>query len=325
MSKEIDTRGLTKLGTLRQLEIFMSIARQGSIGRAAQELHLSQPSVSMQVRKLSEAIGLPLYELMGKKLNLTDAGREVQAAGEEIFGSIESLKNRLDEMKGLQQGVLRIAVVSTAKYFLYHVLGPFCDEFPGVEVEFKVGNRQEIIARMAANLDDLYIVGEPPEDIDLVTHPFLPNPIVVVASKKHDLAKRKAVSWDELLDQRFLLREEGSGTRYCLEQHFDQINRAMPRGMTIQSNEAIKYAVMANMGVSMLSAYVLFDAKEMTQLPVEGFPIMSQWHIAHLRQKQLAPVAQRFLSYMLEHGPQLLPMARIQDNISAAKSGRWNS
>ena len=323
MVAPIDTHLLTKLGTLRQLEIFMTVAAHNSIARAAEQLHLTQPTVSIQVRKLSDAIGLPLYEVIGKQLSLTAVGRDVVAAGEEIFDAVNRLNHRINDVKGLQSGVLKIAVVSSAKYFLYHVLGPFCERYPGVEVEFNVGNRGEILARMADNLDDLYILGELPGDIDLVEYPFLPNPIVVVASIKNPLAKREKISWKDLSDQRFIVREEGSGTRFCVEQYLAKKKLTLPRAMTIQSNEAIKYAVMANMGISILSAYVLFDTKEMTQLKVTGFPIMSQWHVVHLRDKRLSIVAERYLRFMLDHGPELLPMERIEDNVRSAKEGRW--
>ncbi len=323
MVKSLDTHLLTKLGTLRQLEIFIAVAEQGSIVRAAEQLHLTQPSVSMQVRKLSEAIGLPLYEVIGKKLSLTDIGEEVVAAGKEIFDTVNRLNHRINDIKGLESGVLRIGVVSTAKYFLYHILGPFCERYPGVEVEFNVGNHSEISSRMSENLDDLYIVGDAPDGLDVVEYPFLPNPIAVVASVKNPLAKRKNLRWKDLQEQRFIMREQGSETLLNIEKYFHQKNISLPRAMTIQSNEAIKYAVVANMGISILSAYILFDTKELTQLKVSGFPIMAQWHVSHLRDKRLSIVAEKFLRFMLDHGKELLPMERINQNIKAAKDADW--
>ncbi|ARN72955.1 LysR family transcriptional regulator [Oceanicoccus sagamiensis] len=323
MPKSIDTHLLTRLGTLRQLEIFMAVAEQGSIVRAAEQLHLTQPSVSMQVRKLSEAIGLPLYEVIGKKLSLTDVGEEVVAAGTEIFDAVNRLSHRINDIKGLEAGVLRIAVVSTAKYFLYHVLGPFCERYPGVEVEFNVGNRSEIVARMQDNLDDLYILGDTPEGMEVVEYDFLPNPIVVVASVKNPLAKRKKLTWSDLLEQRFILREQGSETLLNIEKYLQQKQLSLPRTMTVQSNEAIKYAVIANMGISILSAYTLFDSKEMTQLKVSGFPIMAKWQVSHLKDKRLSIVAEKFLRFMLDNGKELLPMERIEKNIKAAKLADW--
>ncbi|WP_101759325.1 LysR family transcriptional regulator [Oceanicoccus sp. KOV_DT_Chl] len=307
MTTTIDTHLLTKLGTLRQLQIFMSVAQCGSIGRAAEQLHLTQPSVSMQVRKLSEAIGLPLYEVIGRKLNLTAVGHEVLAAGEEIFDAVNRLNHRISDIKGLDSGILKIAVVSTAKYFLYHVLGPFCERYPGVDVEFTVGNRSEIIERMHKNLDDLYIIGNPPDEFELIEYPFLPNPVVVIASNKHPLAEAATLDWSDLAEQRFILRELGSDTRLSIEQHLAKYQLSMPKAMTIKSNEAIKYAVIANMGISILSAYILYDSKDLIQLQVTNFPIMSQWQMVHLRDKRLSVVAERFLRFFLEQGNKLLP------------------
>jgi DNA-binding transcriptional LysR family regulator len=321
--KAISSHLLTRLGTLRQLEIFMAVSQQGNIAKAAEYLHLTQPSVSMQVRKLSEAIGLPLYEVIGKKLSLTSTGNEVVAAGEEIFDAVSRLNHRLNDIKGLDAGVLKIAVVSTSKYFLYHVLGPFCEQYPGIEVEFNVGNRREVIARMAQNLDDIYILGDPPEDLDTINYPFLPNPIVVMASSKHPLVKRKKMQWKDLAGQRFIVREQGSGTRYSIEQHLQKKHLKQSRVMTIQSNEAIKHAVIANMGISILSGYILYDTPQLSQLNISGFPIMSHWHMVHLRNKRLSVVAQRFLDFMLEKGEKLLPMARINTNIESSLSGDW--
>ena len=178
----MDTRLLSRLGTLRQLEIFLKVAEHKSIARAAQELHLSHSAVSIQVKKLADTLGLPLHEVLGKKLFLTEAGEEVVKSGHELVSVVSRLDERLNDLKGLHTGHLRVSVVTTAKYFLPRIIGAFCEEYPGVEVEFKVGNRGQILERLAANADDLYIFNDPPANLDVATYRFLPNPLAVIAS-----------------------------------------------------------------------------------------------------------------------------------------------
>ena len=191
----MDTRLLSRLGTLRQLEIFLKVAEYQSIARAAQELHLSHSAVSIQVKKLGETLGLPLHEVVGRQLFLTEAGREVVATGRELVAAISRLDEKLNDLKGLHTGKLRVSVVTTAKYFLPRIIGAFCNDYPGVEVEFKVGNRTQIIQRFEQNLDDLYFFSDPTDDMEIESHPFLPNPLVVIASVRNPLARRKRLRW----------------------------------------------------------------------------------------------------------------------------------
>jgi len=256
MSEVLNMRLLAKLGTLRQIEIFLKIAELGSIARAAEQLHLAQPTVSIQVRKLADAIGLPLYEVIGKRLKLTEAGREVEKAGLEIFSVVNRLDDSINDLKGLQSGTLSISVVTTAKYFIPYVLAPFCELYPGVDVKFHIGNRSTIIERLNSNLDDLYFFSELPENLDIVSYPFLPNPIAVIASKQHALAKRKRLRWSDIENQRFVMRENGSGSLHGVQAYLRSKDLQMHDVITIQSNEAIKHAVMANMGISIMSAYI---------------------------------------------------------------------
>lgn len=325
--KKLDLRLLSKLGTLRQLEIFLKVAELESIARASEQLHLTQPSVSMQIKKLSEAIGLPLYEVIGKRLKLTETGREVAKSGHKVFEVIDNLGERVDELKGLHSGTLSIGVVTTAKYFIPYVLAPFWELYPGVNVNFNEGNREEIIARMANNQDDLYFFSELPDDMDIKSYPFLPNPIAVIASKKHPLATRKRLKWTDVADERFVVREAGSSASICVDKHFASENISIKNSITIQSNEAIKHAVMANMGLGIISAYILSnaDADGITQLNVKGFPILSEWRIVHLNDKTLSPVADRFLQFMLTNSRDLLPMKTIEKNVQKAMKGKWGS
>ena len=316
----MEARLLTRMGTLRQLEIFMKVAEKKSIARAADELYLTQPSVSNQVKTLSEALNIDLYEVIGKQIYLTRAGEEVVQAGKELFETLKRLDENLNAIKGVKSGSLKIAVVTTAKYFLPHILGPFCKQYPDIDVEFKVGNRAQIIDRLKGNLDDLYIFSDPPAELDITRHQFLPNPLAVIASKDNPLCKRKKLKWQDISSQKFLMREEGSGTHNAISQHLKKHKFKIQKRMIIESNEAIKYSVIENMGIAILSAYVLANADEdgLRQLPVETFPIMSHWYLVHLREKKLSLITRYFLEFVLNKHQDVLPMEKIQAQIQRA-------
>lgn len=310
----------SRLGTLRQLEIFLKVAERGSMARAAEELYLSDSAVSLQIRKLAEAIGLPLHEVIGKKLYLTDAGREVAATGEQIFAAIRRLDETINNLKGLTAGRLRIMVVTTAKYFLPRILGPFCRDYPDIDVEFHVGNRAQVIERLNDNRDDLYIFNDLPRDLDIQSHRFLPNPIAVIAAREHPLAGKKGLEWSDLEQETFLMRERGSGTHNAIQRHLRDNGLSLGKTFTIESNEAIKYAVVENMGITILSAYVLADAvaQNLVQLRVAGFPILSDWHVAYPSQKPLSLIAERFLTFVLKRGPDVLPLENLERQVREA-------
>ncbi|MDJ0710730.1 MAG: LysR substrate-binding domain-containing protein [Woeseiaceae bacterium] len=316
----METRLLTRLGTLRQLEIFLKVAEHHSMSRAAEELYLSHSAVSLQIRKLAEAIGLPLHEVIGKQLYLTEAGHEVAATGTQIFASIRRLDESINNLKGLTSGRLAISVVTTAKYFLPRILGPFCRDYPDIDLSFHVGNREEIIRRLNENLDDLYIFNGLPRELDIESFRFLPNPIAVIASGKHSLAGKKRLAWHELENEKFLMREPGSGTFEAIRRHLEANDLKLGKTMTIESNEAIKHAVVEDMGVTILSAYVLADAvgTDLVQLRVKGFPIMSDWYVVHPRAKQLSLIAERFLEFVLKKGPDVLPMENLERQVKRA-------
>lgn len=316
----MNPHSLSRLGTLRQLEIFLKVAETGGISSAAEELHLSHSAVSLQVRKLADTLGIPLHEIVGRRLYLTQAGEEVLRAGRELAGVVARLDERLDDLKGLSTGTLRIAVVTTAKYFLPRILGAFREEHPGIEIEFKVGNRTQIIERFNQNLDDLYVFSDPPEDMEIETFPFLPNPLVVVASVNNPLARRKGLKWEDLAGQTFLLRESGSGTMNAVHQHLDGTGQRIDNRMVIESNETIKFMVMENMGISILSAHGLANAREdgLVQLRLEGFPIMSQWYLAKIPGKRLSLAADRFLEFALNRREDVLPMRQIREQVDRA-------
>ena len=316
----MDSTNFSRLGTLRQLQIFAKVAEHQSMARAAEELFLSQSAISIQIRKLSEAAGLPLHEVIGKQLYLTDAGNEVLAAAQEIFSTIDRLDDTIHNMKGLTAGRLRISVVTTAKYFLPRLLGPFCRDYPDIDVEFYVGNRSQIIERLNNNRDDLYFFNDLPADLDVTSHRFLPNPLAVIASHKHPFTKRKRLKWSDLQSEKFLVREAGSGTQNAVQKHLNKLGLSIEKKITITSNEAIKYAVAENMGFTILSAYVLADGVGLglRQLRVTGFPILSDWHVAYPKQKTLSLTAHRFLEFLLKRGPDVLPMEKLENQLKKA-------
>ena len=294
--------------TLRQLEVFESIARLGSFTRAAEELFLTQPTVSMQIKKLTDAVGLTLFEQVGKKMYLTDAGRELHQTCRDIFERLAQFEMVASDMKGLKAGKLRLAVVTTAKYFAPRLLGMFCQRYPGVEVSLKVSNRERVLERLADNQDDLYILGQPPEEVDAVAQAFLENPLVVLAPVNHPLANKKRLPLKLIAEEPFLSREPGSGTRIATERIFSEQGLKLKIRMELGSNEAIKQAIIGGLGISVLSRHTLaLDAPmgQLAVLDVQGFPIDRQWYYAYPSGKQLSIVAQAFLGY-LQQAPQFL-------------------
>lgn len=290
--------------TLRQLEVFNAIVRHGSFTRAAEELFLTQPTVSMQIKKLTDAVGLPLFEQIGKKPYLTDAGRSLYKFSCEIFDHFARFEMTIADMKGLKQGKLRLAVVTTAKYFIPLMLGRFCQRYPGVDVSLKVSNRERVLQRMLENEDDLYIFGQPPDGVPTTAEPFLENPLVVIAPIDHPLAGLKAIPLERLVEQPMLAREAGSGTRMAAERLLAEHGLKMKVRMELGSNEALKQAVIGGLGIAVLSRHTLpleFPGGRLTWLDVQGFPIKRHWYVVYLEGKRLSVVAQAFREYLLQH------------------------
>ncbi len=287
--------------TLRQLKVFEAIARLKSFTRAAEELFLTQPSVSMQIKKLTDEIGLPLFEQIGKKIYLTDAGQELFQTCHGIFEHIARFEMIASDMKGLKAGKLRLAVVTTAKYFTPRLLGIFCQKYPGIDVALIVTNRERALERLINNQDDLYILGQLPQEIDAVAEVFLDNPLVVLAPSDHPLVNKKRISIKRVSEEPFILRESGSGTRIATERFFSEHNLKLKVRMELGSNEAIKQAIVGGLGISVLSHHTLaLDAPtgHLAVLDVEGFPIERHWYYAYPSGKQLSIVAQAFLEYL---------------------------
>jgi DNA-binding transcriptional LysR family regulator len=291
--------------TLRQLRVFEAVARHLSFSRAAAELHLTQPAVSMQVKSLEAEAGLPLVEQIGKKIHLTEAGRELQARAHAIARELEQAEEALGAMRGLTHGRLTIGLVSTAKYFAPALLGRFLKVHPGVTVKLGVDNREAMIGLLAANQVDLAIMGRPPQNLETVAEAFAPHPHVVIAPPDHPLAGKRAIPLERLAAETFLIREPGSGTRGLLERLFDEHKLPLTVGMEMDSNETIKQAVIAGMGISLLSLHTVgleLATRRLANLDVAGLPIVRRWHVVHLAQKRLSPVAQALKAFLLAEG-----------------------
>jgi DNA-binding transcriptional LysR family regulator len=290
--------------TLGQLKAFEAVARLGSFSGAGKELFITQPAVSKKVRQLQDEVGLPLIEQVGKKLFLTEAGRLLLGVCTDWLDTWARFEQSIADLQGLKRGRLKIAVVTTSKYFMPRVLGPFCAEYPGIDVAMEVVNRDRLLERLARNEDDLYVMGVPPDDIDIVSRPLIGNPLVVVAPASHPLAKRRRVRFAELADQVFLMREQGSGTRIAIERLFKQKNIPLNVKMELGSNEAIKQAVAGGLGLSVMSRHAintLAGSGALIELNVQGFPLKRHWYIVTPGGKQLSVVATTFLEFLDKH------------------------
>lgn len=295
--------------TLRQMRAFAAVARLGSFTRAAAELHLSQPAVSMQIRQLEAQLGLPLFETSGRRLGLTVAGEEVYRHARALTRQIDELEEVLDGIKGLEKGRLTISAISTATYFVPRLLGTFSRRYPGIAVSLDVTNREEALAHLRDNLVDMAIMGQPPSGMELEAGAFMENPLVIAAPPDHPLAGQVAISHERLEREVFLVREPGSGTRDAMERFFRDHGLRLRAGMEMKSLEAIKQSVQAGLGLGLLPR----DAIEMelaqgrlVLLDVVGFPILRHWYVAHREGKALHPAARAFRSFLLAEAAGLL-------------------
>ena len=291
--------------TLRQLQVFESVSRHLSLSRAAEELHLSQPGVSMQLKKLSEAVSHPLLEQTGKKVKLTDQGQELVTMAREILGAVKRYELSLVERQGLAGGSLRIVAITTASYFVPRLLGDFSRRHPGVKVSLRVTNREQVLSSLAAGLDDLYVLGQPPEGLAVTAIPFLENPLVALAAPDHPLAHKKNIPLARLAEEPWLLREPGSGTRKAVERLFADHGQQLTPRMELGSNEAIKQAVLAGLGISVVSRHTLtlHTPGQFAILDAVGFPIPRQWYAVYPAGRQRSVVARTFLDFLLSDKP----------------------
>lgn len=295
--------------TLRQFKVFEAVARHLSFTRAAEELHLTQPAVSMQIKQMEDNLGMPLFEQLGKRVYLTEAGQEVFHYSRGISQQLDDMATTLAAIKGLELGRLKISVASTANYFVPTLLGTFCQRFPGVSVSLDVTNRKRLVAQLSENQIDLVVMGQPPNTLDLEAAPFLENPLVIVAPPDHPLAKQKKIPLKRLEQETFLVREQGSGTRSAMERFFTAHDIHITTGMEIGRDEAIKQSVQAGLGLGLLSRDTLemeLTLHKLTILDVEEFPIMRYWYIVHRKGKRLSIVAQSFKDFLLTEAKTIL-------------------
>lgn len=301
--------------TLRQLQVFEKVASHLNYSRAAEELYLSQPAVSMQIKQLEGHIGLPLFEQMGKKIFLTEAGRELFHYARNISQQISEMEAVFDDMKGLGQGKLTLSVVNTANYFTPQLLAKFCQQHPNINVILHVANRDAVLKQLADNTTDLAIMGQPPEGLDISAVSFMDNPLVVIAAPTHPLAKLKRVKFAQLAQETFLSREPGSGTRSAMERVFAQ-HHIQPRiSMEMETNEAIKQAVQAGMGLGILSLHSIeleLETKRLAMLNVEHFPLLRHWFVAHRSNKRLSSAALAFKEFLLPEAGRLFVSSNHQ-------------
>jgi DNA-binding transcriptional LysR family regulator len=295
--------------TLRQLTLFKAVAQHLSFTRAAAELCLTQPAVSIQIKQLEGHVGMPLFEQVGKRIFLTDAGRELYAACGDIFARIDALETSLNELQGSIKGQLKLSVVTTAAYFTPHLFKAFLDLYPEVYFSLKVTNRNSVLERMANNEDDLVIMGQVPEHLHVTAHPFLENPLVALAPPQHPLVNQSHIPLGRFAQETILIRELGSGTRLAMNRCFAAHNLELPTQMELGGSEAIKQGVMTGLGVSILSQYAV--ASEVTAgtiklLDVEDFPLKRQWYVAHLSDKKLSLVARTFLEFLLANASEVI-------------------
>ncbi|NPT54409.1 LysR family transcriptional regulator [Paraburkholderia elongata] len=290
--------------TLRQLQIFVAAARHASFVRAAEELHLSQPGVSMQLKQLESIVGFPLFERINRQLTLTEVGDRLLHHASRILGEIKDAEDGLQALKGLDLGSISIGIISTSKYFLPKLLAQFVKQHPGVDVRISEGNRETLLGLLRDNAIDLALMGQAPRELDAISEPLAPHPYVIVASTGHPLRNEKRFDLQELRHETFLLREPGSGTRAVAERMFRDHLFTPAKVTTLGSNETIKQAAMAGMGIGVLSLHTLsleLRSREIVLLDVLGTPIDRAWHIVHMTSKWLSPASQAYRTFLLEN------------------------
>jgi DNA-binding transcriptional LysR family regulator len=298
-----------KNATLRQLRVFDAVARHMNFSRAAEELHLSQPAVSTQLKQLSHRVGLPLFERIRAKLYLTPAGEEVLRCARAITRVIQETEDAVGCLKGVTGGRLNVAVISAGDYFFPRVLAEFGRRRPGVELNLTVHNREDLLRCLADNLTDLAVMVRPPKDPGTVAERFAPHPYVIVAAPDHPLAGVAGIPRATLVRERFVARERGSDTWNSMREVFGRQFSRLNISMQVRSTETIKQAVVAGMGISFLSRHTIgleLQTGNLAVLDVQGFPAMLNWYLVHLRDKRLPPVALAFKEFLLREGAALI-------------------
>ncbi len=295
--------------SLRQLQVFESVARHLNHSHAAAELYLSQPAVSMQIKQAENAVGLPLFEQVGKKLHLTVAGSELLHYARSMLQLLQEMESVFDEMKGLERGVLNISVVSSANYFMPQLLAKFIQAHPKIQVSLSVANRDAVIKQVADNIADFAIMGQPQHGADMRADAFMQNPLVVIAAPGHPLARIHKIQPKQLSSETFLLREQGSGTRGVVERFFANHKLPLPAHMEMDTNEAIKQSVQAGIGIGIISRHSIeleLETKRLVVLDVDHFPIVRHWYIVHRKDKRPSSAAQEFERFLLQESQNMM-------------------
>jgi DNA-binding transcriptional LysR family regulator len=296
--------------TFRQLRLLESVARNASYTRASEELHLTQPAVSTQIKQLEQEVGLPLFEQLGKKIFLTEAGKEMYEFSRGIAQQVRDIESVFDDFKGVKRGNLSLAVTSTGKYFAPYLLAEFVKLHPGTKVHLEVTNREELLVKLQENIPNMAIMGRPPNTLELTSQAFMNNPLVVFSRPDHPLAKVKNIPISRLMEENFILRERGSGTRTAVENFFEQRNVQLNASMEMSRNEAVKHSVMAGLGLGILSLHALeleLALNRIAILDVEGFPVMKKWYLVYRTGKRMSPIAQAFHDFVLNSAESIFP------------------
>ncbi|MFN7864712.1 MAG: LysR family transcriptional regulator [Curvibacter sp.] len=295
--------------TLKQLQTFIEVAREKSVSRAAERLFVTQPAVSMQIRQLEEAFGLALIEPVGRNIQLTHAGQEFLVHAIAAIGKLKDLEASMAEHVGAKKGRIELGIVSTAKYFVPMLLVRFAKLMPGIDIALRIDNRDNILGMLQRNELDLVIMGRAPANLDCEATPFATNPLGIIAPPDHPLVRRKRMAFDMVKDYPFVVREHGSGTRAAMQRLFEQYEFPVKIAMEMPSNETIKQAVMAGMGLSFLSLRTVrheLASGHVAQLDISGMPIVGKWYVTHLSQKKLSPAAQSFKKFLIEQAEPLI-------------------
>lgn len=295
--------------TLKQIQTFIEVARERSVSKAAERLFVTQPAVSMQLRQLEDACGIPLVEAAGRNIRLTVAGEDFLAHAIAAIGKLKDLEAVMAEHVGMKKGRIDLAVVSTAKYFVPMLLVQFDKLYPGVNIALRIDNRENILGMLARNEADLVVMGRTPSTLDCEGVPFATNPLAVLAAPDHPLVRRRHLPFSAVAEYSFVVREQGSGTRAAMERVFAQNDAQLKIAMEMPSNETIKQAVMAGMGLSFLSLRTVrheLASGHIALVDVTGMPLVGHWYITHLRQKRLSPAANAFKAFLIEQGGALM-------------------
>ena len=304
-----------KNATLRQLRVFESAARHLSLTRAAEELHLTPPAVSIQIRQLESHAGAELFERVGRKLRLTQAGEEVLARSREILGHIRAAEENLAGLGSLEQGLLDVGVINAGDYFFPWMLAAFRKHHPRIRVRLTVGNREDLLARLAGHEIDLAVMSHAPTQPTYNAEAFAPHPHVIVGPPSHPLAKRRGVTLETIAREPLITREPGSATRLAMEQAFAEASVAPRIEMEIASNETIKQAVAAGFGLGFLSAHAVQQELALHRLaviPVKGFPVMRQWYVVTVRDRRLPRITEAFQRFVVKEGARLIRGATVR-------------